>query len=426
MSEPVEVVLLGAGSRGRDALGAYCLRHPEVMKIVAVAELDEAKRNRLGDEHGIAPERRFASWEDLLGQPQLAPGLLNATMDRLHVPTTLAALKAGYHVLCEKPMAVSPHDCVRMVRAAEAADRRLQICHVLRYAAFWQTVKRTLESGRLGQVVHCEHSENIAWWHQAHSFVRGNWGVVGQSAPIVLAKCCHDLDLLVWQFGTSLKVSSFGALSHLRPEHAPDGAGERCLDCRVEADCPYSAVRLYLNDKDGWPQNHVAIEPTIEARRAALANGPYGRCVYHCDNDNVDHQLVNIEFAGGVMVNFSLNGQSHENCRTVRYGGSHGTLRGHEGRAELELHRYHPSENETLAIESTGGSHGGGDEGVMGDFAATLREPHREVLTSARASVESHLIAFAAEESRRLNTVIDMTDYRARIEREVAAEEAGS
>lgn len=424
MSQPVSAVLLGAGSRGYGALGSYAVQHPDKLRIVAVAEPDAARRDRAGEALGIDPAYRFQTWQDLLDREQLAPGLINATMDQVHVPSTLAAFGKGYHVLCEKPMGTTPQECMRMILAAEAAERRLQICHVLRYAPFWTAIKQVLESGRLGQLAQVMHTENVSWWHQAHSFVRGNWGNTATATPMILAKCCHDLDLLVWQLGPCQRLSSFGKLTCFRPENAPPGAGQRCLDCAIEPDCPYSAVRLYLNDKTGWPQNVISVDQSLEARREALANGPFGRCVWHADNDAVDHQVINLEFEGGIFVAFTMHGLSHENVRTVRYGGTHGTLRGHEGRHDLDLHLYHPEQTETIDIQSLEGGHGGGDTGLMHDFVETLKDPSREVLTGGRDSLESHLIAFAAEESRATGQWVEMDEYRRRIEAEAIA--AGS
>jgi len=326
MSHPVEAVLLGAGSRGYRSLASYAQKHPDELKIVGVAEPDPERRARAASTHAIPPERVFASWSDLLVKPQLAHGLINATMDHLHVASTTAALEAGYHVLCEKPMARTPQECVQLVRCAERCDRRLQICHVLRYAPFWQAIHRELNSGRLGALRQVVHTENVAWWHQAHSFVRGNWGSTANSAPMILAKCCHDLDLLVWQLGQAVRLSSFGDLSFFHPAQAPAGAGERCLDCGLEPDCTYSAKRYYVHDRAGWPSDVISFEQTAAAREQALREGPYGRCVWQAGNDVVDHQVINLEFGDGVLVAFTMHGFSHENVRTVRYGGSEATL----------------------------------------------------------------------------------------------------
>jgi len=423
MSHPVEAVLLGAGSRGYRSLASYAQKHPDELKIVGVAEPDPERRERAAATHDIPPERVFGSWEELLARPQLAHGLINATMDHLHVASTTAALEAGYHVLCEKPMARTPQECVQLVRCAERCDRRLQICHVLRYAPFWQAIKRSLESGRLGALRQVMHTENVAWWHQAHSFVRGNWGSTANSAPMILAKCCHDLDLLVWQLGEAVRLSSYGDLSFFNPANAPEGAGERCLDCPIEPDCTYSAKRYYVHERAGWPTDVISFEQTAAAREAALRDGPYGRCVWQAGNDVVDHQVINIEFGDGVLVAFTMHGFSHENVRTVRYGGSEATLRGHEGKHELALHDYRSGQESPVAIDTVEGGHGGGDTGLMRDFVKTLQDPDRKVLTTARASLESHLIGFAAEESRLTGQPITMGEYRARIEAEVAAGE---
>ncbi|MDH7569302.1 MAG: Gfo/Idh/MocA family oxidoreductase, partial [Armatimonadota bacterium] len=342
MSQPVEAVLVGAGGRGYGAFGAYALRHPHQLKFVAVAEPIAERRERFAREHNIPPERCFRTWEELFAQPQLAPALVNATMDRDHVASTLPALRAGYHVLLEKPMAVTAADCVSLVRAAEAADRILAIGHVLRYAPLFSVLRQIVCEGRLGEVVTVEHKENVAFWHMAHSFVRGNWGNAEKSSPMILAKCCHDLDLLVWILGRRCtRLSSFGSLTHFRAEHASPDVPERCTDgCPRENDCPYFAPRQYLGPNTGWPVSAIATDLSYEGRLRALLQGPYGRCVYRCDNNVVDHQVINMEFEGGLTVAFTMHGHSHENVRTMRYCGTRATLRAHEGRHEIAVHDY--------------------------------------------------------------------------------------
>jgi len=328
----MEAVMVGAGSRGYAAYGAYALRHPHEIKFVAVAEPFDEKRERFAASHGIPPERCFRSWEDLLEGRQIATALVNCTMDAHHVPSTMAALKAGYHVLLEKPMATTPGDCLRLVRAAEGSRRILQICHVLRYTSFFSTLYDIVNSGRLGEIVTVEHKENVAYWHMAHSFVRGNWRRTDTSSPMLLSKCCHDLDILSWVIGRRCKrVSSFGSLTHFRPDRAGPEIPERCTDgCPIEQECPYSAMKQYLGPHIGWPVSVISVDTSYEARLEAIKTGPYGRCVYRCDNDVVDHQVVNMEFEGGLTVSFTMHGHSHENCRTMRYSGTKATLRGHE------------------------------------------------------------------------------------------------
>jgi predicted dehydrogenase len=417
-TKPIELVLLGAGSRGMFAYGAYAQANPHRVRFVAVAEPDGGRRQRFATEHRIPVERAFASWEEALAAPQLAEGLLNATMDQAHVPSTLAALARGYHVLLEKPMAVTPEDCLRLVQAAEHAGRILQICHVLRYTRFWGLLHEIVTSGRLGRIISVEHRENVAFWHMAHSFVRGNWSSALRSAPMILAKCCHDMDILHWNLQAPVRrLSSFGRLSHFRPENAPTGAPTRCTDgCPAQDDCPYYAPRQYLRDDTGWPTNVISLDLTMESRLQALRSGPYGRCVYHCDNDVVDHQVINFELENDVTVAFTMHGHSHDNVRTMRYDGTRATLRASEAADELILYDHLTLNEERLRPGPVVGGHGGGDTGVMNAFLAALRSPGSVPLTSARASLESHLMAFAAEHARLEGTLLEMSAYRAEIE----------
>jgi predicted dehydrogenase len=418
MEQPTQLALLGAGSRGTFAYGNYATMNPHRVRFVAVAEPDAGRRKRFAKEHRIAPSRCFESWEELLARPPLAEGLINATMDQVHVPSTLAALKAGYHVLLEKPMATSAEDCVRLVQAAEASQRILQICHVLRYTRFWGIIHDAIASGRLGRIINVDHRENVAFWHMAHSFVRGNWGVRATSAPMILAKCCHDMDILFWILGAPVRrLSSFGRLSHYRPANAPQGAPLRCTDgCPAQEDCPFYAPRQYLRESTDWPINVISLDLSFEGRMKALREGPYGRCVYHCGNDVVDNQVINMEFENDATLTFAMQGHSHNNVRTMRYDGTRATLRASEAADEITIYDHLTGNEEVIRPGAVVGGHGGGDTGVMNAFVRAFRHPDETPLTSARASLESHLMAFAAEQARIEGAVLDMRAYRANIE----------
>ncbi len=423
MEQATQLALLGAGSRGTFAYGSYATMNPHRVRFVAVAEPNAGRRRRFAEEHRIAPNRCFESWEELLAQPPLAEGLINATMDQVHVPSTLAALKAGYHVLLEKPMATSAEDCVRLVQAAEASQRTLQICHVLRYTRFWGIIHDAIASGRLGRIINVDHRENVAFWHMAHSFVRGNWGVRATSAPMILAKCCHDMDILYWILGAPVRrLSSFGRLSHYRPENAPQGAPLRCTDgCPAQEDCPFYAPRQYLRESTDWPINVISLDLSFEGRMKALREGPYGRCVYHCGNDVVDNQVISMEFENDATLTFTMQGHSHNNVRTMRYDGTRATLRASEAADEITIYDHLTGNEEVIRPGAVVGGHGGGDTGVMNAFVHALRHPEETPLTSARASLESHLMAFAAEQARIEGAVLDMRAYRANVEARVSS-----
>jgi predicted dehydrogenase len=420
MSQPITAVLLGAGSRGHFSYGPYAQAYPHELKFVAVAEPHPVRRERFAAAHSIPPERQFATWEDLLAKGRIADALFNMTQDQTHHPSTLAAFDAGYDVLLEKPIAERLSHVVELVKAAERHGKLLQVCHVLRFSPFFARLHEVLNSGRLGEIITVEHRENVVYWHMAHSFVRGNWRNFATSSPMILAKCCHDLDVLYWNMGRKAeKLQSFGKLIHYRPENAPAGAAQRCTDgCPVADQCPWDARKLYLvPNYSGWPISVISEDASLEARQRALETGPYGRCVYHCDNDVVDTQTVNMQFEGGATVVLFMHGHSYEESRTMRYDGTRATLRGkfdyHDG--WIEVHDHLTNRREQIEIPASASGHGGGDFGVVRSFLAALRG-EADALTSGRESLESHLMAFAAEESRLESSVVEMSEYRRRAE----------
>jgi predicted dehydrogenase len=418
MKKPITAVLIGAGLRGTFAYGPYALAHPDELEFVAIAEPDPVRRAQFATAHDIPAERQFASWEDVLTQPQMADVVFNMTQDQMHYESSLAALAAGYDMLLEKPMTNTLAETVALVQSAEENGRLLQICHVLRYTPFFATLHDILATGRLGDIITVEHRENVVYWHMAHSFVRGNWRNTAQSSPMILAKCCHDLDILYWNIGQPVKrLHSFGSLSHYRPEKAPAGATLRCTDgCPV--DCKWDARKLYLNmHHTGWPIQALGTDLSEAGRLKALQEGWYGRCVYQCDNDVVDHQTVNMEFVDGSSVVLFMHGHSYEESRTMRYDGTRASLRGifRHSSGTLDIHDHATGLKESVPVPTASSGHGGGDFGVVRSFVQAMRG-EKAALTSARESLESHLMAFAAEESRLKGTVVDMADFRQRAE----------
>jgi predicted dehydrogenase len=415
--KPIQVALIGAGRRGIETFGAFAQRNPHEIQFVAVAEPDSERRAHFAQLHHIPAEMQFLSWENLLNRSKICEALIIATMDQQHYAPTMAALDAGYDILLEKPMSNDPRECLQMAKKAQTQHRLLMICHVLRYTPFFTAVKQIVDSGSLGDIVSVQHNENVGYFHQAHSFTRGNWRNSQLSSPMILAKCCHDMDILAWLIGKRCqKISSFGSLHLFKPENAPSGAPARCTDgCPVERQCPYSAIRIYIDEHTDWGDFiKPVMDPTEESKFAALREGPYGRCVYHCDNDVVDNQVVNMEFEGGITVAFTMCGFTAEICRTLKIMGTKGELRGHMEANEIEVRDF-VTLNRKVIHTSTGSGHGGGDDGLLHTFARLVRsaDPTERLhsLTSAATSVQSHLMAYAAESSRLEKRVIDLDEY---------------
>lgn len=416
----IKIALIGAGLRGVNYISEVKNQQLDA-EIVAVADPNPVRRNNVRESFGLDKSDCYASWKELLTGPKLADAVFICTQDQMHLEPTLQALEAGYHVMLEKPMSTDPGECVRMVQAAEKHDRMLVICHVLRYSKFFQTIKRLLDEGAIGRLVTIQHNENVGYWHQAHSFVRGNWSRKADSSPMILSKSSHDLDILSWLVGADcLSVSSFGSLTYFNAKNAPEGAPKRCLDgCPVADTCEYYAPNLYLTDHIGWPTNAIADDMSYDGRVKALEEGPYGRCVFHCDNDVVDHQVVNMEFANDVTASFTMSAFTQGISRTLKLMGTKGEIRAAMEKEEIEILRFDTGDKKPISLNKSEGmaGHGGGDGGIVGDFIRQLKNGESsDSITSAKNSLQSHLMAFAAEESRLTKQVIDMQAYNRRIE----------
>lgn len=423
----LRALLVGAGNRGRFTYGGWARAHPDRLRIVALAEPVPDRRAAVAAEHELAADAVFEDWTALLAAGVPADVAIVATGDTLHVEPALAALGQGLHVLLEKPIAPSPVECLRVVEAAEKAGRMLQIGHVLRYTPFYGRIHEIVASGELGELVTVDMKEHVSYWHMAHSYVRGKFRNRRVAAPIVLAKTCHDLDLMAWFVGRpSKRVASFGSLRHFRAEAAPAGAPARCTEgCPAQADCLFDAERFYLVADDAlarmWPWADLGLDATRAARRRALETGPYGVCIYRCDNDVPDRQVMAIEFEGGITATFTLHGLASHERRTIRLTGTRGELRGVFQDGVIEVSRHGALEPRRESVPSPVLGHGGGDDGLMDHFTDVVRrDAAGEVRASGRVSLDSHLLGFAAEEAREAARVVDMADYRAAVAAEAA------
>ncbi|AJY73568.1 Gfo/Idh/MocA family protein [Paenibacillus beijingensis] len=399
----ISAIVLGAGARGARAYAPYALKYPHELEIAAVAEPSDERRTAFAHEYSLPQHRVYSNWQEVLEQERFADAIIVSTQDRMHFEPTMRALEKGYHVLLEKPMSPSPEECIRMAEASKRNDRLLTVCHVLRYSPFWSAIKAMIEDGKIGDVVSVQLNENVGYFHMAHSFVRGNWRNARESSPMILAKSCHDMDILLWLVGQDCtRVSSYGSLFHFHEGNAPEGSTDRCTDgCLVEHECPYSAPRFYLNAGDRWKQ-YITEDLSGEGVIRALKEGPYGRCVYRTDNDVVDHQVVNLEFANGSTATFSMCGFTHDSTRGVQIMGTHGEIRGYMETGEITLHDFVSGDRVTRICSDFGDRHGGGDEGIMRRFLRDIRTYSGQIsLTSADVSLQSHLMAFAAEQSRK-------------------------
>lgn len=417
-------VLIGAGQRGM--VYAQCA-HEKGHEIAAVAEPDPARRALAQEAFGIPGERCYATGAQLLEQPLLGEAAIIATMDRDHYAEAIPALEKGYHLLLEKPISPIPEEFLDIEATARRLDRRVVVCHVLRYSPFFMEIKRLLDEGAIGRVITIQHNENIGNFHFAHSFVRGNWRRKDESSPLIMQKSCHDLDLLVWLAGSGCRrVASFGDLTYFKPENAPEGATERCADCPRREDCRFSAYRCYLPILGHWPACVLTEDQTEAGVREAIRTGPYGRCVYRCDNDVCDHQVTVLEFENGVTATFNLSAFTNRIARTMKIMGEDGELRANEDTNTIEIIPFASNaaamtEARTIHPSLSTSGHSGGDSGIIEGFLAMMENAGEAASTDISRSVESHLMACAAEEARVNGAVVEIADFRRRHERKPRA-----
>lgn len=414
--EKVKVAIIGAGDRGKDRYGEFILKNQDRIEIVAVAEPNTIRREELSQKHRIKGELQFETWEALLDREKLCDAVIITTQDDMHFEPAKRAMERGYHVLLEKPMSNNARECVELGRIAKETNRAFMICHVLRYTPLYSYIKKAIDEKMIGEVIDIQHNENIGFFHFAHSFVRGNWRNSNITSPLILAKSCHDMDLLLWFAGRRCrKITSYGELSFFRPERAFKGSGERCVECSVEKDCPFSAIKLYHLTMGGWPATVITHDQTREGINKALMEGPYGRCVFKCDNNVVDHQVTILEFEGGITATFNLSAFTNKIHRTLKIMGTEGELRADDSKNEVEIQRFADDKRIIMNPLVVTGGHGGGDHGIMEDFISLIGKGSGMALTSADVSVESHIMAFAAEESRITGKSIDINEFYERV-----------
>lgn len=408
LDKPITAITLGAGSRG-NVYGNYAVKYPNNLDIVGVAEPIKIRNERYTQKHNIEEKNRFDTWERVFERPKFADAIIISTPDNLHYAPCMKALEMGYDILLEKPISPSEKECRDILQLAKKTNRIVAVCHVLRYAPYFIKLREIIQSGVLGKVVSIQHLEPIHHIHMSHSYVRGNWHNSKATTPIILAKSCHDLDIIRWMLGKQSKsIQAFGDLSWFRKENAPEGSTARCSDgCKVESSCPYSALQIY-HRKRTWtyvfdlPENKNEHGDYILNQ---LKTTNYGRCVYRMENDQPDHYTTNILFEDNVTASFSMEAFTSYDGRRTRVMGSLGDV---VGDMTSMVHTDYLSGKQTEWKQESDG-HGGGDWRLVNDWLTAISKKDASLLTSTiDQSIESHIMGFMAEKSRKNNKVMDV------------------
>lgn len=420
-----KVIIIGVGGRGNNYAQQMKLL-PDKYKVVGIADPIKGRRDAIKEMHNLSDDFCFESWEDILGRPKFADIAVIATMDNLHYAPAMKAIELGYNLLLEKPVAQTAKECTDIAVAAKNHNVEVLVCHVLRYTPFYSTIKKMLLDDTIGKVMSIVAVEAVGHIHHSHSYTRGDWHREDETTPMLLAKCCHDLDIIQWLIGKPCKkVSSFGELTHFTPENAPDGAPKRCVDdgCPAENTCPYHYKKVYLSeDSTTWWRNAVArgysksYEATDNEVLEGLKNTNFGSCIYHADNNVVDHQVVNMEFEGGATASLTMNA-FNEGGRYIRIFGTKGELYANASDSEIVIFSFDKNQRTQIPITQIGDSivdgHGGGDLGIIIEMYDYFSGSYTGYCAAnIETSVQNHLIGFAAEKARRNDTVEYVTNIK--------------
>ena len=418
------VALMGGGLRGMIYTDVM-KENPKKFRVVAVAEPDEGRRRKLQKTHNIPDDMCFSSWEEILSKPKLSDIAMICTTDNMHYAPAMKAIELGYNIVLEKPVAPTAKECRDIALSAKEKNVKVLVCHVLRYTPFFKKIKTLVMSGAIGEVMSVIHVEAVGNVHQSHSYVRGNWHCEADSTPMLLAKCCHDIDILQWLIDKPCKrVQSFGELTYFTKENAPKGAPVRCIDggCPIESTCPYNCRKLYYESKDNvWFRPACASGiakapvPTDEEIMTALKTTDYGLCVFHANNDVVDHQVVNMEFEGGKTVSLTMNA-FNEGGRYIRIFGTKGELYANMSDSKITVYNFADGKTRKVRVNSLGriasGGHGGGDSGMISEMYDYFSDSYNGFCAAdIDISVKNHLIGFAAEKARKSGTVESIDEY---------------
>ena len=418
--KPVRVAIVGNGDRA-NCYCQYALTNPENLQVTAIVDPNERKLQEGKEKYGVAQEYLFKSVKDFLEYERVhgrsVDGVVVATMDELHYETAMPFLKKGYDMLLEKPIVNNVPQLLEIRDVAKENGCLLMICHVLRYTPFFRNVKEILLRGEIGEIMHIETSENVGVAHSSNSYIRGKWNSREKcGSSMLLAKCCHDMDLLCWLNNTTtpIAVSSFGGRDFLTPSHAPENAGTRCLnDCPHVDSCIYSAKSIYvLTDKYpyySWDcidkhYDDITKEEKVESLKTF---NPHGACAYKTSSDIVDHQAVIVRFANGSTASHSMLQGAVLPCRRMRIMGTKGEIEGSIDSCKFVVRTYDfdkawYNERTVDVTEEVLRSdhHAGGDVGIIKDFVNMLRGGETSVsCTKIDDSINSHLCVFKADES---------------------------
>lgn len=422
MISQVNMGLIGAGNRGAGVFGQYALDMPHRVKFTMVMEPEPTRREHFAQLHQIPADRCFSSLEEMKQAADRLKDIqavaIGSTEDFRYEPIAFA-MEQNWHILTEKPLCTNAAELAKLRKLCTGYPQIIVVCHQLRLTPVIRAIKSLLDSGRFGRITCLQHSENLAYSHMAHSFVRGIFSK-DTLTPMLLQKSCHDMDVLLHLNGKKAKrVFSFGSRNFFRAENCPPGAPKFCLEgCPHASDCPFDVIKLYFSeDTDPAYLRQMGVIENREQLREYLCHSRYGRCVFQCDNNVVDNQVVVVEYTDGTTSSFTMCGTNAFERRIIKISLTNGEIV-YDGKEEniVRASTFAPRRDETVEVKING-THSGGDRAIMDNFVDAVSTGNRSgLLTPIDDSYAGHFLVFAAEESRKTGVAVDLDEYESRFE----------
>ena len=395
----VKIAAVGLGNRTCKYL-RYVAEHQDVAELVAVVDTDASRFARVQGSFDLSADRCFDSLDALAASGIEADACIIGTPDIYHYEMAIKAMRSGWHVLLEKPMAQTQEQCEEIVRVSEETGKMVSVCYVLRYHPYFIKLKELTTDPKVGRLLSVKQVEKVGKDRMTHTFVRGPWNKTEMNTSVFFTKCCHDVDFVLWLTGDDVKsVESVHGARMFTEAGAPAGAAERCLDCPIENGCPYSAVDLYQRRRD-WIKGFAPLsgESQDEMISRILKESRYGRCVYRCpEHDVIDNQTVAVELASGVKAEIIMECNTDDTARLTEIECENALISGDENTIQVKFNDGSPDECYDFRWTRLLELHAGADLLIVQEFIEAIREGHLQTRTPGSESFVSHKICFLAE-----------------------------
>lgn len=403
----VKLAIIGAGVRGRYTYGEFIKKNNDICEVVAVVETKIGRRNKFKEIFDLPEDKVFEDINNFFEKEKIADAVIVCSKDDTHFSIATTALQKGYHVLVEGPVANNLDKLVHLKDLCENnKDKVFMAAMPYRYSNLFLKLKEIIGSKEVGTLVNINYNSYIGYDKYVHNFVRGNWRLDSDSAPLILTNSCYDLDILEFLTNsTCKKISSFGELNHFTRKNMQLDMSELCIRCSKDKECPYCAQKIYLNNEE--MSKSVHINPTKENIEEILKEGQYGQCVYSCDNNVCDNLISILKFKNNITATLNISAFTKEENKDIRLMFTHGEVCANLKDNTISIKKFIDDKKIMVKIQKDNA-----DEKLIKDFISKIKNNNLNNLKSSVIStISSHVTGFACEFSNVSESVVDVDEF---------------